>query len=190
MDHEKPTTLYVGEERMGKNKKWVQVIIILAVVVVGGYTVFSNSLEDTKVPRIGDEAPDFTLRGLDGQQHSLVEYRGRAVLINFWGSYCPPCVREMPAIQKIHDEYKNRPFEVLGVNLDESIITVRGFVGQFGVTFPILLDKNVVRKQYGVTAYPTSFFVNPQGEITAVKEGEMTVDYIRLNLQDILPNNN
>lgn len=174
---------------MSKNKKWVQVIIIFAVLIVGGYTIFSNSLGEYQVPRIGDKAPDFTLQGLDGQKHSLADYRGQTVLINFWGSYCPPCVKEMPAIQKVYEEYKDQNFEVLGVNLDESIITVRGFVGQFGVAFPILLDKNVVRKQFGVTAYPTSFFVNPQGKIEAVKEGEMDADYIRLTLQPILSNN-
>lgn len=161
-------------------------MILLVILVVGALTIGSSLMDGGKVPRAGDRAPNFVLEGLDGTKHQLSDYKGKVILINFWGSFCPPCVREMPAIQRQYEKYKDRNFVVLAVNLDESLITVRGFVKQNQLQFPILLDHSTVRKQYGVSLYPSSFFVNSDGRIEAMREGEMTEEFMEQTLSRML----
>lgn len=168
------------------NRKWMQIVILLIVAIVGGITIGSSLMDGGKIPRAGDRAPNFVLEGLDGSKHQLSDYKGKVILINFWGSFCPPCVREMPAIQRQYEKNKDRNFVVLGVNLDESLITVRGFARQHQLEFPILLDHNAVRQQYGVSLYPSSFFVNPDGRIEVMREGEMTEAFIEQTLSRML----
>lgn len=149
-----------------RNKKWVQIIILSLLFIVGGFTI-TNGLfgEKDEIPKVGDSAPDFTLTDLEGDVIRLSDYKGKAVMLNFWGTFCPPCVYEMPLFQKYYEQYKDQGFVVLGVNLDEATVTVKRFVKEYGLTFPIPMDKNVVRKQYGVTQYPTTFFINQEGVI-------------------------
>lgn len=130
-------------------------------------------------PKIGSEAPDFELPGLEGGTMRLSDYRGQPVLINFWGTYCPPCVAEMPLIQQYYDLYKDDGLVVLGVNENDPLVTARAFVRQLDLTFPILMDRDKVRKAYGVTAYPATFFVSRSGEVVEIREGEMNEAYLR-----------
>ncbi|NDI34315.1 redoxin domain-containing protein [Chengkuizengella sediminis] len=163
---------------MKKNKKWVQYIILILFVVIAGVTLFSGVLSSDEVPEVGDFAPDFTLKGLDGQVYQLSDFEGKPVVVNFWGSFCEPCVREMPAIEDIYNKYQTKNLVVLGINLDEPEITVQSFVNQVGVTFPILLDENVVSDQYAVRSYPTTFFVDANGIILEKRIGEMSESYL------------
>ncbi len=159
---------------MIKNKKWIQVIILCLLFAIGGYTIGMGLFaEKDPIPRIGDKAPDFTLTDLNGDLIKLSDFKGQAVMMNFWGTFCPPCVYEMPLIQQYYEEYKDQEFVVLGVNLDEPTVTVRRFVNEYGLTFPIPLDKNVVRRQFGVTSYPTTIFINHEGIIVRIVEGAM-----------------
>jgi peroxiredoxin len=154
--------------------KWLQISILLAIVIVGGYTIADSLFADNDpVPAVGDRAPGFSLKGLDGEVYRLSDFAGKPVVLNFWGTFCEPCVREMPLIQQHYEKYQDRGLVVLGVNLDEPEVTVRGFVKDYGLTFPILLDKNVVRKQYGVYYYPTTFFIDAEGRIVDKFVGEM-----------------
>jgi peroxiredoxin len=149
-----------------RNKKWVQVVILSVLFVIGGYTIATGLFEEKdKIPKVGDQAPNFTLTDLEGDVIRLSDYKGKAIMLNFWGTFCPPCVYEMPLFQEYYEQYKDQDFVVLGVNLDEATVTVKRFVKEYGLTFPIPLDKNVVRKQYGVTQYPTTFFINKDGVI-------------------------
>ncbi|HEY0829194.1 MAG TPA: thiol-disulfide oxidoreductase ResA [Bacilli bacterium] len=163
---------------MGKTKKYIQVAILGGILLIGGWAISDSLFSDHKIPQVGDRAPDFTLQGLDGKEHRLSDYKGKVLLINFWGTFCPPCVREMPAMQRIYDKYKGEDFEVLAINLDESTVTVQSFVKQYKLTFPILMDKNTVRRKYGVSSYPTSFFVDSNGRITDIVIQEMTDAFI------------
>jgi peroxiredoxin len=152
--------------------KWVQLFILIVIIVAGAVTIGAN-LSAAPNPDVGDKAPDFSLYGLDGEQYELQDYRGTYVVINFWGSFCEPCVREMPLIQNKYEQYKDQNLVVLGINLDESTVTINNFTRGMNLTFPILLDKNVVRKQYGVYEYPTTFFIDQQGIIRQKIVGEM-----------------
>jgi peroxiredoxin len=113
-------------------------------------------------------APDFALKDADGKLHRLSENRGKVVLVNFWATWCPPCRREMPSMQRAWAQLKGEKFEMLAVNVGEDEDTIFGFTFSTGteLTFPILLDRDAqVIKAWPVIALPTSFVVDPQGRI-------------------------
>jgi peroxiredoxin len=171
---------------MGKNKRWMQLTIFSVVIVIGLLTLINNLYATDKRPVEGSKAPDFTLVGLDGQQHKLSDYKGKKVMVNFWGTFCPPCKNEMPAIQHQFDKRDSQNVEFLGLNLGESKITVQGFIDQYKISFPILLDDNeATRKRYGVNQYPTTFFIAPDGKIAKIMIGEMNEAFIEKTLASI-----
>lgn len=155
-------------------KRWVQITILIVMIAATVFTVGNQLFAGSSVPKVGDKAPNFSLYDLDGELHELTDYLGKPVVINFWGSFCPPCVREMPLIQDKYEQYEETGLVILGINLDESIVTINNFTKGMNLTFPILLDKNVVRKQYGVYNYPTTLFIDADGVIRQKIEGEMT----------------
>ncbi|MFD2611971.1 redoxin family protein [Paenibacillus gansuensis] len=174
---------------MGKHKKWIQIVILTAVVLIGAVTIGGSLFsEGNKAPAAGDKAPAFTLSGLDGKQHSLSDYKGKYVLVNFWGTFCPPCVEEMPAIQsQYHHWNKEKPFEVLGINLSEDAFTVKSFMNQYGLNFPVALDTNrTIEKKYGLVSYPTSFFIGPDGRIVEMYQGGMDETMLKLKIEKLL----
>ncbi len=106
--------------------------------------------------------------GLDGKIHALSNYRGKVVLLNFWASWCPPCRHEMPSMEKLHQELKDKPFQVLACDQEEDDDTVFVFTSQLdpAPTFPLLLDrKSTVSKAYAVPGLPTSFLIDKSGRI-------------------------
>lgn len=114
------------------------------------------------------QAPDFSLSGLDGTLHALSDYHGKVVLLNFWASWCPPCRHEMPSLEKLHQELKNKPFQVLACDQEEDDDTVFVFTSQLdpAPTFPLLMDrKSTVSRTYDVPGLPTSFLIDKSGRI-------------------------
>jgi peroxiredoxin len=162
-----------------KHRKWFQSVILFGLATVAAVTLIGGIVSKQDPPGVGDPAPDFVLPGLDGGEFRLSDYRGRPVLINFWGTYCPPCVAEMPLIQQYYDMHREQGLVVLGVNENDPVVTARAFVRQLGLSFPILMDRDRVRKAYGVTAYPTTFFIDGRGRVVAMKEGEMNEQDLR-----------
>ncbi len=132
--------------------------------------------------KIGTEAPDFTLKTLDGKEVSLSDYRGKKVLLNFWATWCDPCKAEMPEMQKYYDEHKSENIEILAVNIDP-LNNVKGFVKEYGLTFPILLDPiktngDTVNEIYQTLVIPTTYIVDENGTIEAKYTSTMTLDVI------------
>lgn len=165
---------------MGARKKWVQMTIFAIVLVIGVFTIMTNlsASDSKKYPQVGDKAPDFSLVGLDGKTHKLSDYKGKPVLVNFWGTFCPPCKEEMPDLQKQYDKW-GKDIVFLEVNVDKNKVTVQGFMDQYSLNLPVLLDaKEEVRKMYGVMDYPTTFFINPDGKVEVKKIGQMTESFI------------
>lgn len=131
--------------------------------------------EDEGVPRVGSVAPDFTLHDLAGSPVTLSTLRGKVVLVNFWATWCVPCKREMPSMEILYQELKDRGLEILAVSsdpaggLDE---TVRPFVEEYKLTFPILLDETFeVNIWFGVRGIPTSFLIDQEGRVARVIYG-------------------
>ncbi|TVY11702.1 thiol-disulfide oxidoreductase ResA [Paenibacillus cremeus] len=172
---------------MGKNKKWIQIAIFAVIVVIGALTLISNVFLSDKKPVVGSKAPDFTLLGLDGKTHKLSDYKGKVVVVNYWGTFCEPCRDEMPALERQHAKWAGKNVEILGLNLDEPRVAVENFINQYKVTFPILFDKNEEnRKKYGVSQYPTTFFIGPDGKIAVIRIGQMDEPFIEQTLTTLL----
>ncbi|OCT12493.1 thiol-disulfide oxidoreductase [Paenibacillus pectinilyticus] len=174
---------------MGRNKKWVQIGIFTIVLIIGVFTIITNlsASASKKYPQEGDKATNFSLIGLDGKTHELSEYKGKPVLVNFWGTFCPPCKEEMPDLQKMYDKYKAQGVVFLEVNVDKNKVTVQGFMDQYKLNMPVLLDANeVVRKTYGVMDYPTTFFIGADGKIAVKKIGQMEESFIDTTLANLV----
>lgn len=126
------------------------------------------------------DAPGFTLNDMDDEPHSLRDYRGNWVLINFWATWCPPCRKEMPSLERLYQAFSDRPFRVLAVNQWEDTDHVFSYMGELNVfpSFPILFDpESRVSEAYGVRGLPTSFIIDPQGRIVYRAVGGREFDH-------------
>ncbi|HSH34668.1 TlpA disulfide reductase family protein [Schnuerera sp.] len=127
---------------------------------------------------IGEEAPNFTLKNLEGEEVSLSDYRGNIVLVNFWATWCKYCDIEMPDLQKLDSE--NEDLVVLAVNVMEDESTVEEYIEKGGYDFDLALDKEGdIAKTYLVSGLPTSYFVDKDGILLGGVPGMMT--YAQMN---------
>jgi len=134
---------------------------------------------------IGNLAPDFDLPTLEGKSLKLSDLRGKAVLLNFWATYCEPCKIEMPWFVELQKAYGPQGFQIIGVAMDDaSAEDIAKFAKEMGVNYPILLGKESVGQSYGgVTVLPTTFFVDRDGKLIAREFGlqsrSVFVDHIK-----------
>jgi len=136
-----------------------------------------NPTDEAPAARAGRAAPDFKLAGPDGADTlSLTDYRGQWVLLNFWASWCGPCREETPDLQSFYEHNRGRGFTVLAVNQQERPEAARKFLDEFGVTYPVALDRSgEVDQAYGVgRGMPISFLVAPDGVIEEVYIGALS----------------
>jgi peroxiredoxin len=112
-------------------------------------------------------APDFALRDEDGNTIRLSDYKGKAVLLNFWATWCGPCKREIPGFVKLYNEYKDKGFEIIGISLDQAgWEAIKPFADKYDITYPIVLfDRKVIIDYGGISSIPTTFLINEKGEV-------------------------
>ncbi|HEV2135207.1 MAG TPA: TlpA disulfide reductase family protein [Terracidiphilus sp.] len=151
-------------------------------------------------PLTGKPAPDFTLDDLNGKAVSLANYRGKAVMINFWATWCTPCQIETPWIVELRDKYASQGFEVLGVSSqgddatpkdktlwDKDKAAIAKFAQQKKLPYPVLLGGDGISKPYGgVEDLPTSFFVNRKGVVVATEMGLTSESDLEADIQKAL----
>ncbi len=138
--------------------------LFLVIVLLGAGTVWGDITPEKKL--VGSPAPDFTLKNLDQQEISLKDYRGKVVLINFWGTWCRPCWKENQALLQIREKYRQKGFEVLSIVLLSPEPSVRYTQQTLKLTYPILWATDEVLKAYGVTKQvyvPRTLLVDEKG---------------------------
>jgi len=173
---------------MGKARRPVQIIVLLCIVVLGAYAINSAVFgRGSDKPVVGGKPPAVKLLGLDGKVHTLDEYKGKAVVINFWATWCKYCVNEMPALQQQWEKWRDSGVVVLGINTGEDKLTVTNFTQQYGTDFPILFDSdNEAVREYGVVPMPTTFFVDKKGKIASIHEGELNLNTLNDQIKQLV----
>ncbi len=120
----------------------------------------------------GSLAPDFLLKELDGGEVRLSDFRGKAVIVNLWATWCGPCKKEMPQFVAAYDRYQDDGLEIIAINLQESQSIIQPFVDDFGMEFPVALDRRgSVSDKYRILGLPTTYFIDRQGVIRSVFRG-------------------
>ena len=146
-------------------------VIIFLIVILFGILILlqtkDSSYNPSSVPLIakGLRAPNFSLPGLDGRMVSLTDYKGKVVLLNIWATWCPPCVEEMPSMEKLYQELQGEGFEILAVSIDESgAQDMLPFMKKHKLSFPALIDsKGTLKGLYQTTGVPESFIIDKDG---------------------------
>lgn len=161
-------------------------IVGLLLVGVIWFVTDKTQADAPAAPAVHRPAPDFTLATPDGQEIRLSDYHGKIVLVNFWGTWCDPCIRELPALQSAYAQLEDEGFVVIGVNLFDNEQSqnhteedIQAFIEDKGITYPVVLDTHGnVTDSYRVFPIPTSFFVDANGNIRYVLPRELTAEEI------------
>lgn len=130
-------------------------------------------------PYDGAPLPDFTLTDMQGNSHTLSDYKGNVVMLNFWATYCGPCIKEMPSMQRLKEKMTGKPFTILAVDMAEESADVSAFLSKHNikVDFPLLLDPDgTVVEQWMISAVPTTFILDPTGKIRYALYGGLEWD--------------
>jgi peroxiredoxin len=139
---------------------------LLATLLAGSATLASAATA------VGTAAPDFTLRALSGPNMRLQEQRGQVVLVNFWATWCGPCRKEMPHLNRIADKYKSSGLVMLGVNVDDDVRNAAEVAAKLGVRFPVLLDTDKkVSRLYDLNAMPSTLVIDRSGRVRYLHRG-------------------
>lgn len=174
-----------------KKKRLVLRTVILAVLALAiGYTVYGTATkEKVELVAVGSEAPDFTLVDLNGEKHKLSDYKGQGVFLNFWGTWCKPCEKEMPAMDNQYQEFKDHGVQTLAVNIAQTDFEVQNFVDRYGLSFPVVIDKTKsVMTAYNVGQLPATVLIDPEGKVAKIITGEMTEKDIASYMELVKPN--
>lgn len=159
--------------------------VVVGLLVLSGVWLMSD--RGTSTPPTLSEvapyaAPDFTLENLKGESVRLSDFKGKVVVVNFWGTFCEPCKQETPALQTAYARLQDEGLVILGVDLLNSERTynrgaaeVQRFAENYGVSYPIVLDDSGAAAQaYSIAPIPTSYFIDPQGKVRYIRVGELS----------------
>ena len=135
----------------------------------------------------GKKAPDFSLKTVDGKIVQLSDFKGKVVVVNFWGTRCPPCRGEIPDFVKIYDTYKGKGLVIIGIELQSPPAQIKGFIKKYQITYPIVTGNRKVVSQYGgIRFIPTTFFINRKGDIAEKRIGFLQKDVFEKLIKDLL----
>lgn len=171
--------------------RWVG-LIALVLALGGAWTLFNRVPQATPAadlqpaPVKGHPAPDISLNTTDGRPLKLSDFKGKPVVINFWATWCPPCRAEMPDFQALHRELGDQVviFSINATAQDNGDVV--GFMQEFGITFPVLLDVDgAAFATYNVLGLPTTVFVNRDGIIHEVFTGAVNKAYVESKLPEL-----
>jgi thiol-disulfide isomerase/thioredoxin len=141
---------------------------ILFCLMLAGGASFAQELK----PHAGGATPPLVLRDLGGKTHDLRDYRGKVVMVQFWATYCPPCVKEMPSVMRLKEKLAGKPFAILAVNMGETDKEVREFLNKIKVDFTVLMDPDGrALGDWKVFVAPSTFLVDPRGNIRYTLQG-------------------
>jgi thiol-disulfide isomerase/thioredoxin len=158
----------------------------LCLLACAGLTVaVDDRADEAAIP-----ASPLRLDNLQGEPHSLADYKGRVVLVNFWASWCGPCITEIPSLRDLHARMAHEPFEILAVNVKEGRFKVHKFSRMMSMPFPVLLDPDgEAFNAWDAHVLPTSFLVDTEGRVRRKIQGPLdwTSDEVIREIEMLLP---
>jgi peroxiredoxin len=159
-------------DNRGRSAAIFLIIAGLLVIWISAVWAMENRSIPSQLPEIGRPLSDFHLPDLNGQLVSLSDYQGRPVLINFWGTWCPPCRAEMPDLESFYQQHQGEGLVVLGINNGDSETAAAEFVEAMGISFPILLDEAfAVADGWMVNNLPTTILIGRDGLVKVIHVG-------------------
>jgi cytochrome c biogenesis protein CcmG/thiol:disulfide interchange protein DsbE len=180
----------VEQKREKKMTRWMRLVFVA--LAVGGFIGilaygFTRDERYIRSPLTAQQAPPITLTLFDGEVIKLEDFRGKAVLVNFWASWCVPCRAEAPALESAWQKHKDKAVVFIGVNIQDKEENARAFMKEFGVTYLNGPDPDgKIAVDYGVWGIPETFFINPQGKITYKHAGELKLPIIATKLDEAM----
>jgi thiol-disulfide isomerase/thioredoxin len=131
-------------------------------------------------------AVEMPLIGIQGNKVNLSSYQGQWIVVNYWATWCPPCIVEMPELQAFHDEHADKDAMVIGINVEHiSKLQLQEFLENYFITYPIFVSKPTQQSELGlIPGLPTTFLVNPQGKVVARQVGPVTREMIEQFIQN------
>ncbi|MCD6452746.1 MAG: TlpA family protein disulfide reductase [Dehalococcoidales bacterium] len=148
--------------------KTVRVILTVMLASLSLGLVIAGCSRDSAPPKaiVGQQAPDFQLPDIDGQMVSLSDFSGQPILINFWGTGCPPCISEMPSLQQVYEDTQGKELVMLAIHVGGNPTSVRQFMEEYNLSLPVLIDaKGTIAQQYNIRGIPTTFLIDKNGII-------------------------
>lgn len=135
----------------------------------------------------GALAPDFLLEQLDGPDLRLSDFRGQPVVLNFWATWCSPCRKEMPQFVRAYDKYRDDGLVIIGLNLQEGKTIARNFAEDYGMEFPIVIDRDgEMKDRYRALGLPTTYFIDRDGVVRSVFRGPFVEERDGTDVQDAI----
>ncbi|EIT86547.1 thiol-disulfide oxidoreductase [Fictibacillus macauensis ZFHKF-1] len=165
-------------------------VLLLVIALAVGYTLYNTVFKDTSGNvQVGDQAPNFELTTLNGEKVKLSDFKGKkGVFLNFWGTWCDPCKREMPYMEELYKQYRDKGIEILAVDVGEASISVSDFKKRLHLSFPILMDDSKdVTRLYGIGPIPTTLLINADGKIIEKTSDSLSKEKIEEYMKRIKP---
>jgi len=168
-----------------------RLLLVMAIILslLGGCHTQEGAEENKnlEIADTGQKAPDMPMSGIEGGVVNLESFTGKVIVLNFWATWCPPCRKEMPLLESTYKRYQKDGLVILGINYNEERERVLKFTQEMGVSFPIILDKELkLTRKYGVLALPATFFIDRKGIIRDQYKGEIIEEIIATKVEPLL----
>ena len=179
-----------GAERLGTRlpRAWLVVAALLPLILLGGWAALLLARDaGPRGASIGSQAPEFAVADLDGNPIRLADLRGRPVIVNFWASWCGPCVDEFPLLDAAAARHRADGLALVGIVFRDNSEAARAFMQRMGAEWPAAMDPGEeIAERYGIYGPPETFFIGPDGVVAARQIGPLTGADLERHLNSIL----
>jgi peroxiredoxin len=140
--------------------------LVVVGIILGSAVMVLLVRQGSRFPQLGDSAPSFALPTLQGETVRLSDYRGQVVVLNFWATWCPPCVEETPSLEKFAGQMAGRGVAVVSISVDADAKALEQFVAKYNLTYPVARDpEQAVTSRYGTFKFPETYILDEDGRI-------------------------
>lgn len=166
-------------KRVNRNKaKNFRLLVLLALLAITFLIIFSVvSSQLSPRPEVGSSLPNFKAYTLNGESVNSHDLKGKVILLNFWASFCPPCVKEIPTLNRLAKKFEGKDFVIIGLNLDDDVEEVKNFLKRIDIHFPVWLDREAkIQTLFSIVKIPETYLIDKNLKIVEYFPGEFDWD--------------